>query len=82
MPAAGGTVTFAIAGGTQTSYIVSTDTGTLASAGGSGASVTVNFGETFDLVLPANFSGVALTVTLTAIDQVTGVQQTTTVPQD
>jgi hypothetical protein len=83
VPAGGGTVTFAISGGSQTSYTVGTDIGTLRNnvTLASGAAIVVDFGETFNLIVPGP-SGAARTITLNAIDLVTGVQQSTTVAQD
>jgi hypothetical protein len=66
LPSAGGTFTFGVSGGTQTSYNVTATAGTLSTQ-------SVLFGQNFTLTLPPNPSTTTnLTITLTARDATTG----------
>jgi hypothetical protein len=74
LPREGGTFTFNVSGGTQTSYALTTTAGTL-------STLNVVFGQSFTLTLPPNPSITNLTITLTARDAVTGQQGTLTLTQ-
>ena len=66
LPNVGGTFTFGVSGGTQTSYNLTATAGTLSTQ-------SVIFGQTFSLTLPPNPSTTTnLTINLTARDATTG----------
>jgi hypothetical protein len=71
---AGGTITFSVSGGSQTSYNIATTFGAL-------SATTVNFGQTFILDVPTNGTGLARNITVTATDTDTGDSGTAIVTQ-
>jgi hypothetical protein len=74
VPAAGETITFNVAGGTETDYTVTaTGTCTLDLA----TPPTLTFGDSFDLICPANNTGTQLSVVITVIDNVIPTQTAT-----
>jgi hypothetical protein len=83
LAATGGTVSYNVAGGSNTSYTVTTDGGTLSNDDGtqSGLSITVIAGETFTLEVQENTSTDTMIITLTATDDETGQEGTATVTQ-
>jgi hypothetical protein len=72
LPNGGGTFTFGVTGGTQTSYVLTASAGLLNPA-------IVNFGQSFTLTTTATQNGT--TITLTATDLVTGQNGTLTLTQ-
>ena len=61
----GGTFTFAVSGGTQSAYDLTTTSGTLSTP-------RVVFGQPFGLTVVANATGLSVSITLTAKDVTTG----------
>jgi hypothetical protein len=68
LPSAGGTFTFAVTGGTQSGYDLSTSIRASESSPSPLSTTRIVFGETFGLLVPENTTGAPVTITVNATD--------------
>ena len=81
LPSAGGTFTFTVTGGTQSGYDLSTSLRASPGSPSPLSTTRIVFGETFGLLVPANTTGVPVTITVNATDLTNGQVGTLTLQQ-
>jgi hypothetical protein len=72
IPSASSTYTFSVTGGTQSGYDLSTSIRVSPSSPSPLSSTRIVFGETFGLLVPANTTGMPVTITVNATDLTNG----------
>ncbi len=81
LPSAGGTFTFAVTGGTQSGYDLSTSIRASTGSPSPLSATRIVFGETFGLLVPKNETGAPVTITVNATDLTNGQVGTLTLTQ-